>query len=250
MMSKSTLFRVLTGTGLIVLVAGLLLTTAGGRSGAANAKAADPHRSMEKLTAVSLAQARTAQQAAFRILRRAPAARDGVPADVTARYFSAFAQSGVDLSQARGLSTPYGPGWLVAIPQRGQICLLVPDVAPGYGITCQTTQGAADGQLVATFVPATPDSGARSEVVAVVPDGAPDPTVTDQAGVATPMSVTADGIAARAMTAAHTVQTRTPSGAPGARLTVGPEPQGKLTKDCGNGRFIEVKKPTPDACSQ
>ncbi len=246
-MTRTAIIRLTTAAALSAMLGVLLMLTTSHRSGSASASSLNPQASKAAAVAFTRRQMRL-QRASFKLLRRAPAGGDSVPADVASTYLKGFTAYGASLADARGVSTPFGPGWVIPVPSAGQVCLVVPDSASGYGIACQTTAEAAAGHLAATFVPPPDRQDGRSELVALVPDGAPAPTATQASGDSSTLATSGDGVAARTLANRATVQLHSPSGAAVERLPVGPEPQGRLTKDCGNGRIIEVTKPTPDVC--
>jgi hypothetical protein len=200
-------------------------------------------------SAPSTAQVLRVQRSTFELLREAPTKADEISDDVASSYFSGLTAAGADLGTARGISTPYGQGWVIPVPTKDEVCLAMPDTVPGYGITCVSTEEAAEGHLAGTFMAPPGATDARSELVAVVPDGAATPTVDDGRALSR-LSAPVKGVVAVASTGQRTVQLHAPDGTVAQSIQLGAEPQGKLTRDCGNGRIIEVTKPTPDACDQ
>lgn len=224
------------GLAATALVGTTLLIAAGNSGGASAATAAQ-----------ATDRNSSAQQQHFSILRRQAIANDRMPNDVRS-HFTALASGGADLGAARVIATPYGSGWLIPAPAKDRICLAVPDKVPGFGVTCQTTEDAVDGRLVVTMS-SGPGQKPDGEVVGVLPDGTAAPEIVTASGARRAVQLEA-GVVSERTTTAGELRVKTPTS--GSTVRVGPEPEGALHQDCGDGRIVPVASPkdTPTACDR
>jgi hypothetical protein len=111
---------------------------------------------------------------------------------------SELKRDGADLQQARSISTPFGPGYVIPTANGG-LCLAVPDQTDGYGETCGTGSEVAAHGLALSILPVLPPSadGSNSpaEFVAVLPAGASAPTLRHSDGSMETLDLT-NGVAA------------------------------------------------------
>jgi hypothetical protein len=87
----------------------------------------------------------------------------------------------------------------------------------------------------------------ESEYVGVVPDGTADPQMRFSDGRTKTLAVGARGVVV-AVTREHATVSLQAPGHATVRADLGPEPEGRLVQDCGDGRVIEVEQVSSANC--
>jgi hypothetical protein len=150
-----------------------------------------------------------------------------------------LAKANARFKQARAIETPYGRGYVLLAPDRGLLCLAIPDVPDGYGETCRPIAEARRQGIETTLIAAQGSSNS-SEFVAVLPAGAQDPEVKHADGRITTLPLH-DGVAAATFNEDVTITSRVGQN---QRTTKVPahEPEGAGLADCGHGRIVPLPK--------
>lgn len=154
----------------------------------------------------------------------------------------------VDDAAARSIETAFGTGYLVPSLDGKVLCLAIPDPVDGYGQTCAAVNDVRRSGLSVTM--SSPQGSPHpSEVVIVLPAGAPAPTAR-VAGRAEELPVQ-QGVAVGTFREDTSVMIRTPDATSTVEVA-GAEPEGDLYRDCGNERYVRVPEdftgPTAPLC--
>jgi hypothetical protein len=162
--------------------------------------------------------------------------RPATNASAVRPYVPVLSKSGARFGDARAIQTPYGRGYVIPAPNRGLLCLAIPDTVPrSYGETCTPVDQAERTGIVATLI--SPRGGsASSEFVGVFPDDASRPEVTHRDGRVTRLALH-DGVAAATFDEDVTVTVHVGKSVQTVAVPAH-EPEGAGFADCGGGRIV------------
>ena len=96
--------------------------------------------------AQSSALSATDARAPFSVLDRPARSGDRIPPGVRVQFEPVAAAKGLDLDAARALA-PLGRGYVWALPGPKNVCIAIPDPVDGFGIGCESADGADGGRL-------------------------------------------------------------------------------------------------------
>lgn len=144
--------------------------------------------------------------------------------------------AGADLQQTRTFETPYGLGYVAEAPG-GRLCVAAPDNVPGaLAGSCRAIAVAESKGIWLTFIGGDHANDGGSELVAILPSGAPAPRVIAADGSSTTLPMN-DGVVVAQFHEDVTVAIEIDGDTTNIPVPL-VEPERGRVADCGSGRVV------------